>query len=1268
MGHRLLSARFSGAAVAVLLLGRSAEAVQGVPPQAFRLPASLACAGTTAVVEGQPWGYVVWNANDTSWLDAHDVAVWLKPAGGAFELQGVMTLMTDPQAIRVWLPRAAALGDDLAVAQFLAGQLLVQWKAAEPLPDTLADRLSMLAGRARLIGESAAALRQMGNSRPVFRFLTGTAWAGPLGVANGQEAVIELRERDRTTGAEGGVVGRVVLTAGHVDALAAPGAPVQVPPTFLKALPEPSDAPLFAPGELTVSNLDRLPDLGVALRWAVPEALRRQVLLTRGFMVWCLPEGSAPPADGAALDAQARAAGKLPTQPGAVRALARVPGPATKLFSETGSGQSGPDVADFTLDPATFFMLDDDARYDTAQNNPTQVVGTAYAEGTALNYYVAATDLLGRYGPLSVAGSGVATHTVPPEVPDVLRVESIMKPDIGNGLPAQRLRVVWKPNANRDGRVATTHYLVFRDRTVNSEPEPLSLNRSTRPEETRELIYLGVVDQPGEPGDELSFDDDALAPVADDYGRPYFYCVRAAHLGPFGYNLSRPSPAVVGTLRDREGPPPPTGFTAGDCPRAGIAFDGDPVPDGAAAVPPEQAVLRVVLRRGTADGQWKHVDWVQLEADVEGGVTNSPRLYFGRTDVVWFDFIVPEGFGWRLQAVAGTPMGRLSHPVVRKDEETFRLDRSTRYVLSGRVLGAPAIDMAPPGQALSEFWTPYFTRNGEPTAASFTPSEPIPGTLSGTYGPWVASGRHATLLVQSGSHGVWGNRATSLLTPVTNGFHFSGVMPLMAVAWRAWEVVDPAGAPDPIDCPHTAYPEGAPKIQPIHVVMNIPAGAREYRLYRRIDAGDLVLLAQGTGIWDDGDVALVKDDGLLPPAGGTIRYYGQTFDRNGNPSPLVLLDEKIGEAKLPVPSLGKPTSAGDATHPRMRIKAICPSAGVERMAIDVTPNLPLALDFPAELVAQTVEPKLVFGASKPALFSQTLTTAASRFAGTNATMILDVEVPVLAGEDYTVTVRALGFADGDEGDESATQPFTWTPPIEEGEVPWPARPVPQVVNWNSQLRAFQTGATNFTLVAGRTLTMHTEYAYPVAVPIGFVALKRPQPYGIDDASNWEVINGVLGVSGIPRFGEIPPPADLFHSFLYFKTVSAAGGSGVYMPDLTQTLFPFVLYQRQTARRLGDAVIPTPDTDITQVSPMIGRIAWTPEAGAEPRFALLVDPFVGALVTGTAPHGSAQLCLFDNTPVAVGATYQYYLMHFDSAFEPDQIINAGQVTITEQLLQ
>ena len=555
--------------------------------------------------------------------------------------------------------------------------------------------------------------------------------------------------------------------------------------------------------------------------------------------------------------------------------------------------------------------------------------------------------------------------------------------------------------------------------------------------------------------------------------------------------------------------------------------------------------------------------------------------------------------------------------------------------------------------------------------AVFTPSEIVEGTLRGVYDAfWYnPGGLHASLLVQKRFLGDWYNNAASLLGPATNRFHFSGHLPPLVIDdWRVWRVVDPPRSPDPANCPHTAFPAGAAKIQPIHVTLDIPAGSREYRLYRRIDAGELVLRAQGAGVWDDADVAVALDDGMIPKAGGAIRYYGQVFDQHGNPSALALLGEKLSAAKLPIPVLSKPSSAGDVANPRVRIQAVCPRPGVARLVIDVDP--PLVGELPEELLPQLAASKLVFnldpaaGVDKPYLNSQTLSTVAERFRDKNGALALDIELPVALGTDYTIAVRAFGESPGNSV-SSTPQLFTWTPPIVEGTVPWPARPVPKVVTWNPDLCAFQTVQDDFTL-GGSTLDMHSATAYPVAVAIGAIPLESAEEYIHDSDSNWTtLVSGygtVLGVSGIPRFGESPPPADLFHQFLLYKVEHAGGG--FHQIDFTQSLFPFVLYRRQTARQIGSVTVPTPDTDITQVSPMIGRIAWMPEPGADPRFAFLVDPFVGALARGGLnPYTPVvTLCLFDNTPVALGATYHYYLMHFDSGFEPDQIIDAGEVTI------
>ncbi|MCX6872480.1 MAG: hypothetical protein NTW21_01535 [Verrucomicrobia bacterium] len=1286
-------------ALAVLVpstcLVRSGEPGPIEAPTRLTLPPTLTAAGTTTAIGGLPWGYVVWNANTQDWFETHQVAVYLKPvAATTFALQGVMSMLTAPQAIQPWIERARKLGDDIPAAEFLAGQLYNQWCLKDalgnplptnpPLPAALEDRLSMVAQRALQVPSAANALRQMGNARPVFRFLTGTAWAGPLGVADGQEVVIELRERLRTTGVEGSVVGRVTLRAGYVEPLVAPGQAVQVPPLFPTALPVPAEEPFPIVAD------SRLPDLGVALRWAVPEALRRQLLLTRGFMVWRLPNpagGGYVPANAAELDQLARQ-GKLPTAVGPVRALFRVPASASKIFrtpAGAAAGESGADIGDFTSDRTTWFATDDNSRFATDPAAPQHIVGSPYPEGDASRYYVAAVDLLGRFGALSPVGGGTAIHTLPPPVPEPVRVDNVMLDR------QQRLRVFWKPNHNTADRVSTTHYLIYRDRVANQVPLLNGLERSSTPALQNELIYLGAVAQPATLPEVLSFDDVAITPTPADFGATYFYCIRAAHLGPMGYDTSAPSPAVFGTLRDRLGPAAPSGYLATDSPRVDIEFE-PPMEQalGDTQAPTGMAMVRFEVERGStradpAGGRQRilqGVDWIEFGAkDARGRVISkpavSPRLHFGEGDQVWYEMPVQVdgGKAATYYARAASSAGRLSHQVTLQTDTTLRPGQ--HYLLKVRVVAAPAIEMRPQVLIGDPIWVPFFHRGEEETVVAFTPQDAGSETLKGIFTGSADPDRSRTLLIQYQGVGSpsWKNHDTARLLPASTSFYFHSLPDFQAKSWRVWEIVDPSDAPDVAAGAHEARPAGADTTLPIQIVMHIPEGSREYRIYRRVDSGPLALLKQDAGFWTSGIVDQVMlADAMIPSAGATIGYYGQVFDEHGNPSPLALLGSKVATLpELPVPSLDPVVAGGTATAPTMKISIACPSPGVEYLELFVDPPVPASAGF--QLVEQdtgewfSLEPG-VFG-SPTVRFTKSLVTSHIVPLDPKEPVLVTTEIPVETGLKYTVTVRSLGprlypgtlNLSRQASNRSVTRNCTWVPPLGADLVPWPTKPVPPLITLHPLIAAFRTGSTGpatYTnmFAPGYFEGAHSPEQYPVAIRIGRI------PFD----SNWTVrgtrisdtiVIGYLGISGIPGFDASSPKPALLKTFLF----PAAAGSAV--PASLTSPLPFVLYRQQTARLIEGVTVATYGTDIIQASPLINSISWTPETGADPQFALFIDPFVGAamLEPDRLPLG-ADLCLFDNSPVAAGATYHYYLVHFGPTGEPDAIIDAKSLTFPE----
>ena len=1223
------------------------------------LPPTLTASGTTVEIDGQQWGYVVWNVSSPEWFEEHDLAVYLKAgAGGSFVRHGIAAPLTDPDAIKPWITRAAKLGDDVGECGDIAGVLHTQWASGgEAIPAALDDRLSALTGRAAEVPSAAAALRQLGNAHPLYRFVTGTGWAGPLGVAAGQQVTVELRERH--AGVEGAVVGRVILTAGSATGFAQPGAPYQVPPDFPLSLPP--VGPIF-PSE----QMDR----SIHLRWAVPEALRRDLLLTRGFHVWRLTNGYTPTGGltGPALMAAESSA------PAHVKRLTRNPAAVSKLYHVPGSGESGAPVDD-SGDTGTWFVVDDNDRYDPG--------GTAFAEGENFDYVVAPVDLLGRPGPVSERGAGTAAYTVPPPVPDALRVENIMK-----NADDQRLRVVWKPNDNSGSAVPTTHYLIYRDRAANSIPsgnDPGPLERITDPDKHGELVYLGAVAHPAGAADELSFDDNAFVPTPGDFGNTYYYSVRAAHLGPFGYNVSAPGPPVFGTLRDREGPPAPAGYIVTDCPRVGVAFENTELhdfKDEIGEVDQRSAGIRLEGYRGLPDGRWGEVEWVQFAFSyiVPGEpfplfqYAQQPRLYFGNSDRVWTDILIPNAESYAssvtVEVVAGNAAGRVSHRILFDDLSD--LEGGHSYLLRARAVSAPTIEMVPPdpsGLPNAEYWVDYFPE----AAQSLSYSESVAGTAGASF---ATPGTRSVLVQRKGiAFGAqWINYATTVSrTAEATIFFRSPGNPLFYFA-RAWPIVDPDGAPDPFDCPHTARTPGSASTAPVGVVLLLPPGAKEYRLYRRVDAGGLTLIQQGVEKWDDSQVqALMASDDLLPPAGGTLTYYGQALDEHGNPSPLVLLGKRVvALPELPVPALDAIGSSGTPTAAFASLKAVCPSPGVARIEFIIDPP-PLTSPGLTPTEKADLNGSLWFNFSPGVAVSEPLPFDLTYLGPTrigidpSTPAILERTIRVEPGVEYTISARAIG-ADGTAGQPSTPQLFTWSPAVLGGRVPWPARPVPGVIgDWGQGVvRAFETKFSQFT-PAGQFISSHFVNQYPVAVRIGRIPLNSSNTGA---GSNWDVrgiqikddVNlGYFALKDAAGFSSSTHPEDLIDQFIAPRIIE---GKEFSYPDPEQKLLPVVLYRQQTHREIGGESVLTPGTDIIQASPLIERVAWTPHPADAPTAAAFVDPFVGVAFLeplGASPH-FADLCLFDNSPVAAGATYQYYLVHFSDDGEPDAIIDAGTVRI------
>lgn len=1264
-------------------------------PAELVLPPSLAAAGTGVVVNGSAWGYVVWQATDPAWYATNDVAVYLKSgdanSAAPFALQGTMAPLSEPASIQTWIGRTQnlatatdGLAENLNVCQINAGNLIGQWSPTPnpTVPAALKDRLAILGNRAAQEPGAAAALRALGGNHPLFRFVSGTGWAGALGVPIGQDATIELRNIVHATGAEGTVVARVTLRAVNMerntispDIVVAPGQAVQVVPDWPKVLP-PIETNFAIPPQTD------LPDLAPALRWSIPKAMRRQILLTRGFMVWRGDILMNFSSIGDLLDAD-------------LKKVLRNPASADKVFKGIDEIGNEPQVNNFTADRKTFFVADDNQRYNFTVKPPEgtlpTITGVAHEPDFDLFYHVAAVDLLGRYGPPAPAGKGVPVRTMPPVVPQILRVENV----VSNG--NQRLRVTFRANLNREGDVWTQRYLIFRDRLKNTDPADGALDQSINPTRNNEMIYVGQVNHDLD-GEEIAFIDESLAPVAAaDYGQTYYYCVRAVNLrerGLLGMNLSPPSPPVFGTVRDREGPPAASGTIFTEMPRAGMFYKAvTDVPD--AKIPLNTARVRMQFERMDPGVSAMRIAITSKlpgqSASVPAVRREMPILYFGNGNHISFDYMV--GLKDRINGtvtfeyVPVTSSGRLGQPYIISPA-LAELPGASTQIQKFQVKSGLPMEMNP---SEDTFWLLYFQKEGSTQVGqAFSSATAADLVTTGTFPGGASSVRARTLLIQrasvSGAAPFWRNFSTAILPKNSTQFSFVNDGFYGIFQYRVWEIYDRVGEVEPELAYHSTETGNSPEKTPVEININLPIGTYEYRLYRRIDNGPLFLLKQDTGTWDPLLVkATVFNDGMLPMAGGEISYFAQTFDQNGNAGPMALIGKKVYVLpEMPVPVLDAMESGGTIAQPTMVLRATCPSPGVERMEIIMDPQ-PLAttgIVSVAKTAGLLMNSKPGGLPSAPQKYSASLLTEGIFPNDPNVPVILGKEIRIEAGKEYTVTVRALGKG-GQEGVPCSQSTFTWTAPLVGTAVPWPARSMAAPLIWAAQVQAFLPDPADYQIIIpGNTTRFRQIYdntvaTRPVAIQIGTVPLVDNVPQGIAGNSNWEVFGFALGESSFGgKFGlqDVPGyatdgPADLMHQFIAKKEIFI-GDIATY--DFDRKLLPVVLYRQQTHRRIEGILNPVVDADIVQVSPMIRNIAWLPQPDVTRNginytdFALFVDPYVGVVPRGTLPavNSTLALCLYDTAPVATGARYRYFLAHFDDAFEIDGVIDAGVVEIPE----
>jgi hypothetical protein len=1225
---------------------KSAAQEAFVPPAKISLPSVLSTTATGKSIAGQPWEYVVWQTSDYAWLKNRTLSIHIKPgaadADTSYTLLGTTGITTDPATLKVLLDRAKAIATNPEEANeapqdtelgTILDSLCANWKvASEPVPATREGKLSALVKRALTHEEDASTLRQISISYPAVRMALGLGWAGPLPVPDGSTATIEVREHDPVAKMDLQVVGRVTFLAGRPVTLGRASTPRQVP-------------------DLTSEG-----NLCVKLRWAVDDTLRRQALQTTGFAVWRMdnaPAASIPTATEIANGFQ----------------LNRYPVDIPKLLTE---GQ----VADFTHDPKTYFAID------RGTNNVVGAPGFT-AEGTRY-YCIAALDWLGQPGPVSVYKLCHIVKTTPPQVPTGLSVE---ERTVDDASPNQRrLRLTFDGNSAvpHPDVPAASRFAIYR----GGGPQTTSLAELNRLLPNPELPIVPplsginpLVLRTATTG-RMIYNDSTLQPTPENLSRSYWYSVRAIRDTALGEIYSAPSPPAFGTFRDREGPLAPDGSLAIDSPVTLVRYlskSSETLTDGSAGIGNGRWLRVRCSRAGRTD--IRSVALHLVDTSTGAVVLARPKVVFGNgIDEVYVDY-----FWYNPRTASAGSYENL----------TAVCTAESKYGVSS-FREAIALTWTTDGGASQTLRTVvrFEAKVETDSQLNFGNVAPRPRmeALTGGYS-LTNQGSSVTLTFNSAA---WNGRK-AIIRIVRSGF--PDVVRLAKVNANRRVIFDdprftisgqpPGGytihfrkdtqSPMPVgftgqtwlpsgkEGGHLSFSPVTGGLPSLWITLGVTPGSAEYRVYRQVDGGQMGLIAEGA--CDDSSPNGIPPQILVEekpniPTNAVVCYYGQLVDSSGNPSALKQIGECIPViAPIAAPVVDAPEQKGTIASPQMTVKWFASKSGVKNFQVCVKEKATGAV-----LANPAGATKLPTSASFGVYFDKSPTGSLPEISIDPPIYVMDLletpmgAVPPVPEEpavfsltydvkpdtEYIVDVTAIDLA-GNPAATSLPQKFTWRGQVASGSVPWPARPLPPVID--GEILGVRAISVTPSVIAGQgPANYYNADRLPVFVTIGLMPLHPTSGFTTEIISGGGVtvpepaVPSLLADTEDKRYrGAQDPNAHLF------KTISP-------LTNLPTPVRQVVLYRQLTATQGRDT---SQTADVIQVSPLIQSIMWIPRSGGRQAF---VDQHVVAFPVYIAPEfDSVLLGIADIHPILYGSTYRYFLVQFDATGEILQTIDAGTIT-------
>lgn len=570
----------AGSLTATLPKAHGQDVGSSVVTAALGVPANSGSGNSPAVY--LTW----WPTGNAQWTPGR-YAIYSKPgepdAPGKFTFVGIVQPQTDPMSVGFSLARSERVGQDL---EALSNNIDSLYDKLVPTGGmALAEKLAAIIDVSYIDPEAAETLSLLTRRHPAAAMAAGVAFLDSI--PTNQVRTYEIRSCPEGTDPKECVTvsGRVVVTGGEVHYLPAPGQPVHVP---------------FVDDD---NNPDPRGNLNLPLRWATPDSLRERSFFQFGYDVYRVDLSLATSKNWH--NSQPNRNDFLQTlknNPQDVQRINSLPILTDKLFNTSQAANLG-------ADPKTFFILDDNGRY--------EVNGVRFEDGDTFYYFVAGRDLLDRPGQISDGTPITVCFRLPPQAPSGLKVSNHYTWEEATDTQQQVLKLNWEAAKPRDDGPEIAGYWIYRWESIEEMQQKQGLPFSGLPSgkltggriamvSAQTLEYIDNVG----PHPALTYnrggDLDAPADPQQDHGnKTYWYSVRAIDSATCSANISGNSAPAFGVLRDRIGPEAPGGMVATNCAELFLEQIGESTPGvGFPLFDPSQTYIVNEITRNSSDIAW----------------------------------------------------------------------------------------------------------------------------------------------------------------------------------------------------------------------------------------------------------------------------------------------------------------------------------------------------------------------------------------------------------------------------------------------------------------------------------------------------------------------------------------------------------------------------------------------------------------------------------------------------------------------------------------